>query len=968
MSLPKINLRDGKHRTIIAEEGERVLTPEQNKEYEATHPDARMKPMRANIADCGGRVYDAGGSLGSVGGGMSPDQALVVAKSEGTTAGAVQPGMVRSDSPLAADSGARSAGTVAGQGDVGGKHVPIRGMTSTHTSNDDPLLDASHPQGNLGWAYDKGGPVQTPLGNRIADRANELYMQAKALHAPESGEAASFKEKQANIDAYKKSLEPAPSTAMKPYPSAAVDKVNPAAKTSPEEKRIDPRELQDMQKPLGSLPLYDEGGDVPTDDEQLKAAAQRQAEDEVMNKPHLEEHSPEGRDAQMRRYPQPQSGIARISNDTERPAAADASKTDHLTGATMDTDNAPLGPPKMENRNASVEGPTVTEASAKPTPLGQVAPQGTTLKQLPGIEKPMGNGTTDQPMDPAAAEQKYNEDTAKVAGRNVEHEGAAPTAAIGRVGALPVQGEGDDTKHPAEVPAPDDAMATVQADKLAAMKKGTAGLTDLGTSLIHEKALKSNMPQYTGKGADEVAQGEPIVPEDKKAEGALQHSELEAKRKDYDRRIQAAMDQGTPEGDREAASLQLAKSHFDKANPYGSAANHPGFLGKLGHIASRVGEGALDAYAGPNATATLIPGSPEERRVRETEYRGQQGEASKETLEAAQAHQANAGSKLAPTTQVFDDLKGQVNPETGQIYTDQERLDIAQNPGKAGEVTYARKYQKDHPDSPYEEGVADYYKMKAGNKPLNEHEKRVADYVTAHNMEDNPANRETARIALEKSDVNAKQESALPFSEAKSQFNDRLSTTRALLVQQNADANTRGLKADELQQTENARSSAVNTKLNTAKDALNAADDEQFAAQIVPIVTLLSVTSAEGVKRVNKQELDKFVPTSGSFGRWIDAHAEQFLSGKIPAEYRTEVGHMIDRMTAAETAEHIINTGSIDGTVRQGAQQPVQKPEGGAQATPAPSKPQAPAATATKPAESATGGFATWKQKQNQPK
>src|ERR1019366_1668393 len=471
--------------------------------------------------------------------------------------------------------------------------------------------------------------------------------------------------------------------------------------------------------------------------------------------------------------------------------------------------------------------------------------------------------------------------------------------------------------------------------------------------------------KYTGKGADEVPQGEPIVAEDKKAFPAMQHQEFEDKRKDYDRRIQAAMDLGTPEGDREAASLQLAKSHFDKANPYGSAANHPGILGKLGHIAARVGEGALDAYAGPNATATLIPGSPEERRVRETEYRGQRGEGTKEGLEQAQAHQAMMGSKLPPTTQVFDDLKGQVNPETGQIYTDQERLDIAQNPGKAGEVTYARKYQKEHRNSTYEEGVADYYRMKAGNKPLNEHEKRVADYVSSHNMEDNPANRETARIALEKSDVNAKQESALPFAEAKAQFNDRLATTRALLVQQNADANSRGLKADELQQTENARSSAVNTKLGTAKDALNAADDEQFAAQIVPIVTLLSVTSAEGVKRVNKQELDKFVPTSGSFGRWIDAHAEQFLAGKIPAEYRAEVGHMLDRMTAAETAEHIINTGSIDGTIRQGAQQPVQKPGGGAQATPAPSKPQAPAAAA-KPAGSATGGFADWKKKQQQ--
>src|ERR1019366_184037 len=180
MSLPRINLNDGKHRMIVAEEGERVLTPSQNSEYEASHPDARMKPMQAQLVGHSKTgVYDGPGGLGSVGGGYAPDQALVAAKSEGTTAGAVQPGMVRSDSDLAAKGFQSNQGTVAGQGDVGGKHVPIKGQVSTHTSNDDPLLDVSHPQSQLQWAYDKGGAVQTPLGARIADRAKEIYAQYK---------------------------------------------------------------------------------------------------------------------------------------------------------------------------------------------------------------------------------------------------------------------------------------------------------------------------------------------------------------------------------------------------------------------------------------------------------------------------------------------------------------------------------------------------------------------------------------------------------------------------------------------------------------------------------------------------------------------------------------------------------------------------------------------------------------------
>ena len=233
-----------------------------------------------------------------------------------------------------------------------------------------------------------------------------------------------------------------------------------------------------------------------------------------------------------------------------------------------------------------------------------------------------------------------------------------------------------------------------------------------------------------------------------------------------------------------------------------------------------------------------------------------------------------------------------------------------------------------------------YLQMKAGVKPLNEQERRVADYLHSRQMEDTPANRESARTAIMKADVESKAASALPFAEQKSTFNNNLSTQKALLVQQNADANQRGIKADELQNTENARSSSVSAKIATARDALTNADEDQFAAQIAPVLSLLAMTSAEGVKRVNKQELDKFVPTSGSFGRWIDAHAEQFLAGKIPADYRNEVGHMLDRMDAAENAEHKINSSSIDNTIRQGAQTPVQKPEGGAKAAPETSKPQ----------------------------
>ena len=544
---------------------------------------------------------------------------------------------------------------------------------------------------------------------------------------------------------------------------------------------------------------------------------------------------------------------------------------------------------------------------------------------------------------------------------------------------LPNQAAPSAAQEPkAEAPVPPDPMSIIQGDKLAAMKKGTAGLTDLGTALIHERTLGGKasseapapigpeltpqtpeIPQYTG--LKRIGSGTPGEAE--------AHRQFEEKRQDYDTRIQAAMDQGTPEGDREAASLQLAKAHFEKMNPLGSAANKPGALGKIEHGLAKVGNIAGNIVA--PRTMAEIPGTDLYKRGKEQELRGQEEAATKESLEQAQARVT--GAKTVPE-QVYNWAmrgnggKPQVNPDTNKPFTPAEAQVLSTGTGKTPVQVLANDLQHQiNPETQKNytpvESLEEAMKIQAGTK-LNEHQRRVADYVAAHHMEDTPQNREAARIAIEKADTEAKQESALPFAEAKSKFNDKLTTVRALLVQQNADANARGLKADELQNTENARSSSVTAKLQTAKDALNASDNEQFAAQIVPITSLLAVTSAEGVKRVNKQELDKFVPSSGSFGRWIDAHADQFLEGKIPPEYRDEVGHMLDRMTAAETAEHIINTKSIDGTVRQGAQEPVQKATGGASATPKKSEPKTPEAekpTTTKPTG---GGFAEWKKKQ----
>jgi len=453
------------------------------------------------------------------------------------------------------------------------------------------------------------------------------------------------------------------------------------------------------------------------------------------------------------------------------------------------------------------------------------------------------------------------------------------------------------------------------------------------------------MPTYGGPGKA-VPQGQAIPAKQ------LPQDERKAKLKAYDTQIQANLDLATPEGKEAADRLTLAKASYEKNNPWGSAANHPGFLGKLGHVAAEIGNTAGNIVA-PGVMAE-IPGTEMNRAERNANTRAQVNEdTALNTARMAEETKANTKAVTPGKTtqeQTYADLmagdngKPRINPDTKLPFTAQEANIASQGTSKTPEELYIQEQMRGLDPATgkhYSRQQAEeaYLQMKAGNKPPNEQERRVKDYLESRGLPDLPANREKARTAIKASDTTATQQAALPFSEQKAKFNDALTTTRELLVQQNADADTRGEKADELQNTENARYAKVAGQITTAKDALNASD-EQFSNQIVPIVSLLAITSAEGVKRVNKQELDKFVPTSGNFGRWIEGHADQFLEGKIPENYRAEVGHMLDRMEAAQDVEHKINTQSVDTTIRQGAQQPVQRPEGGAKANPEKSKPQ----------------------------
>lgn len=541
VGLPRIDLNDGKHKMIVAEDGERVLTPAQNREYEAQHPDARKEPMKAQV-------------------------------------------------------------------------------------------------------YDGGGSVKTPsLTDRIKSRAVQLYNQGQALSAPEDTEAEAFQQKQQNVDSSLKPSTEMQPLAPKPAMPVAADRVNPSAAygSRPGEQRID---TTNMLKPLGVaydsggiVSVYDDSGVVSTDhesDDPAKEAAYHQAAAEV----HAEEA------AKMRRFPQPQSGPARIQSDTDMPEAPQGSR--------MNIDNAKSGGPDMNMDNTPYPGffqnedpdgphvpfrpakegakePEITESSMK-TSLGPkvAVPGNTQMRNLPGIETPKGNGTTDQPMD------SENEASARAAGYPVQH-----TA----------NGEPD-------------IQSIIQQAKIAAAKKGHAGTADLGLAMIHENAFKEDAPPLAPVDPN-LAQ--PGLPAPTKGE----HPEV-AKRVVTMRLLRDKMLYAPTEQERFQAEKDLAE--LKRRTPWGSAENHPGVLGKIAHVASEVGQAALRPIA--PYVADYIPGSKVDlarqaargeqgvEQAQEKQYKGAQPELAQEKQALAEQKVENEHEK-----NINDMVKHgwKQNPETG---------------------------------------------------------------------------------------------------------------------------------------------------------------------------------------------------------------------------------------------------------------------------------------------------------------
>lgn len=99
---------------------------------------------------------------------------------------------------------------------------------------------------------------------------------------------------------------------------------------------------------------------------------------------------------------------------------------------------------------------------------------------------------------------------------------------------------------------------------------------------------------------------------------------------------------------------ELERAEAAKANPWGSAENHPGLLGKIGHIAARVGNVAGNAII-PNVMAAT-PGTELNTRLKEQELAKNLGEAqTRESVE--RERQSTEATQELQRQNLLDEMK-----------------------------------------------------------------------------------------------------------------------------------------------------------------------------------------------------------------------------------------------------------------------------------------------------------------------
>lgn len=184
---------------------------------------------------------------------------------------------------------------------------------------------------------------------------------------------------------------------------------------------------------------------------------------------------------------------------------------------------------------------------------------------------------------------------------------------------------------------------------------GRALRTDNKFLNAQNKPMATMSPAVASPEAPNIGTFEPAAPADTlgASPGAL--PALNYKQQMALPTISAAVHPGTSQ----FYENQLERQEAAKANPWGSAENHPGVFGKIGHVLSKIGNTALDVVA--PATAAIIPGTDLNRREQEAET--QRNLASAQERESQQAVRAE---NIKDTESQIREREGKVNEDLVQ--------------------------------------------------------------------------------------------------------------------------------------------------------------------------------------------------------------------------------------------------------------------------------------------------------------
>lgn len=182
---------------------------------------------------------------------------------------------------------------------------------------------------------------------------------------------------------------------------------------------------------------------------------------------------------------------------------------------------------------------------------------------------------------------------------------------------------------------------------------------------------------------------------------------------------------GAPAGSAAQHEAELARMKDQDANPWGTGENHPGVIGKIGHVLAKIGNIAGDVLA--PGTMALVPGTDLNRSIsedrenrlrgesqeRETAQAGEQARAQSEKDKAAYEQERNRltdrkldieENKTKPESidkAAVEAKTKEINPATGKNWTDYDaRVELANdiNAGKKGAAPTAaeerQRYEK----------------------------------------------------------------------------------------------------------------------------------------------------------------------------------------------------------------------------------------------------------------------------------